>query len=436
MLIDDHTSTLLAQCVDKYATPLYVTDMAVLRSQIFRLKSSISFPNHILLYACKANNNPHILKEIIQAGIGIECVSIGEVFLALSMEAKYILYTNNNVSNDEFDEVIELSIKEKYRCTIWINCDSIDKLERVPASSGVFLRINGSVGSGHHHHVITCGSESKFGIDIADFPKAIKVASEKNVKIIGLHQHIGSGITSMEIYEVAMNVLYSAVADYIGLLPDLMWLDFGGGIGVNYRLDETSSSNMQNIEQLGSFISSSFSKFLERVNRPALGFILEPGRYFVAESTVLLAKVNTIKHQFNKTWVGIDTGMNHLIRPMMYNSYHHISNLSNLSGPKKEVFVVGNICESGDVFTRSSDGEIGSRSIEEISMNDVLILHTAGAYGYAMSSTYNMRPQPLELAIDSSHPESAPSVIRRTKSPKEFVADMLTQCSFVNSISS
>jgi diaminopimelate decarboxylase len=261
----------------------------------------------------------------------------------------------------------------------------------------------------------------------------IKLAAEKKVKIIGLHQHIGSGIKSVEVYDAAMQVLYSAVAEYIAQLPDLLWLDFGGGIGVNYNLSETSESTMQNIHELGSYISSSFASFIQRIGRPSLGFILEPGRYFVAESTHLLAMVNTIKDQFSKTWIGIDTGMNHLIRPMMYNSYHHISNLSNLSGPLKDYYVVGNICESGDVFTRSSDGEIGSRSIQEITMNDVLVLHTAGAYGYAMSSTYNMRPQPIEVAIDSSNLSLAPSIIRQTRTPKGFVGDMLFQCNFINS---
>src|SRR5205814_931619 len=199
---------------------------------------------------------------------------------------------------------------------------------------------------GHHDHVITCGPESKFGVPWEQVPDILKITADRKLKLIGVHQHIGSGIREVEKFAEAMEVLLSVLRMHT--LPDLEFVNFGGGVGVPYRPTEKPID----LKSFGAMLSSRFASFCKDAGKD-LTLVLEPGRFPVAESGYLVARVNTIKETpYNKTFAGVDTGFNHLVRPTMYGSYHHITNLSHPGGALKPYYVAGNICESGDIFTR------------------------------------------------------------------------------------
>jgi diaminopimelate decarboxylase len=391
--MDAALRTALIRATENHGTPIYVYDKATIVNRCESLLNAITYPKKNMLYAMKANSNQAVVKTIIGAGFGLDCVSQGEVEFALKLGADRILYTNNNVSDKEFAAVVKLA---KSTGKIWINCDSLQRLNDLPEGSACFVRINGPVGGGHHDHVITCGPESKFGVPWEHVPEVLKIVANRKLKLIGVHQHIGSGIREVEKFAEAMEVLLSVLRKHT--LADLEYVDFGGGIGVPYRPAEKPID----LKAFGAMLSTRFTQFCKDAKKE-LTLVLEPGRFPVAESGYLVAKVNTIKETpYNKTFAGIDTGFNHLVRPTMYGSYHHITNLSNPEGAQKPYYVAGNICESGDIFTRGDGDEnsAASRTLPEIRRGDLLAIHNAGAYGYAMASEYNMRPRPAELLLD------------------------------------
>ncbi|HYG74299.1 MAG TPA: diaminopimelate decarboxylase [Planctomycetota bacterium] len=404
----------LVSAAKTYGTPVYVYDKATILERCRSLQDAITFPKKKLLYAMKANSNQAVVRTILSAGFGLDCVSLGEVLFALQLGADRILYTNNNVADDEFNAVVKLS---KETGKIWINCDSIQRLGDLPEGSSCFARINGPVGGGHHDHVITCGPESKFGIPWEHVPEMLKVAAARKLKLVGVHQHIGSGIREVEKFSQAMEILLSVLRKH--KLPDLETVNFGGGIGVPYRPTEKPID----LKSFGAMLSTNFSAFCKEAGKD-LTLVLEPGRFPVAESGYLVTKVNTIKETpYSKTFVGVDSGFNHLVRPTMYGSYHHITNLTNPNGAPKAYYVAGNICESGDIFTRGSgdDNHAASRDLPEVRRGDLLVLHNAGAYGYVMASEYNMRPRPPEVLLDGKELKLA----RRAKSWDEMVKEAL-----------
>jgi diaminopimelate decarboxylase len=355
-----------------------------------------------------------VLKTIIGTGFGVDCVSLGEVLFVKNFSPETILYTNNNVADEEFNAVVKLS-KESGR--IYINCDSLQRLNDLPEGSSCFARINGPVGGGHHDHVITCGPDSKFGIPWEHVPEMLKIVAAKKHKLVGVHQHIGSGIREVERFGQAMEILLSVLRKH--KLADLEFVNFGGGVGVPYRPTEQPID----LKSFGEMLSKNFAAFCKEAGKE-LTLMLEPGRFPVAEAGYLVAKVNTIKETpYGKTFVGVDSGFNHLVRPTMYGSYHHITNLSNPDGAKKPYYVAGNICESGDIFTRGDgdDNHAASRDLPEVRRGDLLVLHNAGAYGYVMASEYNMRPRPAELLLDNGELTLA----RRAKTFEELVKEAL-----------
>jgi len=383
----------LIAAAKNFGSPVYVYDKATISERCRSLQDAITFPKKKMLYAMKANSNQAVVRTILAAGFGLDCVSLGEVKFAFELGADRVLYTNNNVADDEFNAVVKLAAESG---KIWINCDSLQRLGDLPEGAACFVRINGPVGGGHHDHVITCGPESKFGIPWEHVPDILKIVSARKLKLVGVHQHIGSGIREVEKFSQAMEILLSVLRQF--KLPDLEIVNFGGGVGVPYRPAETPID----LKAFGSMLSSNFSAFCKEA-RKDLTMVLEPGRFPVAESGYLVTTVNTIKETpYNKTFVGVDSGFNHLVRPTMYGSYHHITNLSNPDGAKKAYYVAGNICESGDIFTRgdSDDNHAASRDLPEVRRGDLLVLHNAGAYGYVMASEYNMRPRPPEVLID------------------------------------
>jgi diaminopimelate decarboxylase len=404
----------LIKAAETNGSPIYVYDKATILQRCKSLTEAVTFPKKKLLFAMKANSNQAVVKTILGAGFGVDCVSLGEIQFVLKLGAERVLYTNNNVADAEFNAVVKLS---KDTGKIWINCDSLQRLGDLPEGSACFVRINGPVGGGHHDHVITCGPDSKFGIPWEQVPDILKVAEQRKLKIVGVHQHIGSGIREVEKFGDAMEVLLTVLRKYE--LPDLEYVNFGGGIGVPYRPSEKHID----LKTFGSMLSSKFAAFCKEAGRD-LTLMLEPGRFPVAEAGYLVVKVNTLKQTpYNKTFVGVDSGFNHLVRPTMYGSYHHITNLSNPNGAPKQYYVAGNICESGDIFTRADgdDNHAASRELPEVRRGDLLAIHNAGAYGFCMASEYNMRPRPAEFLLDNGEAVLA----RKAKTIDDIVREAL-----------
>jgi diaminopimelate decarboxylase len=410
---------ILLSSAERFGTPLYLYDQQRVLDQAHALQNALAAASQhkvLLLYAIKANNNPHIIQSILDAGFGLECVSIGEVLLALKLQAKHILYTNNNVHDDEFYQVVKLAADQSHASKIWINCDSLQRLQDLPDGTECFIRINGPVGAGHHDHVITCGPESKFGIHWEFVSDALGIAKRKNLKITGVHQHIGSGVLEPERFASAADILLSVVQEHE--FPDLQYMNFGGGIGVPYRPDQSP----MDLAGFSAMLAERFDKYCSASKRK-LTLMLEPGRFLVAQSGYLISRVNTIKENPSRVFIGVDTGFNHLVRPTMYGSYHRISNASNPEGILKSYYVAGNVCETGDIFTRAdAENRSSSRELSEVRLGDVLVVHDVGAYGYAMASEYNMRPRPAEAMITT---EGHLKLVRTAKSIDQLIQDML-----------
>lgn len=392
----------------KFGTPLYLYDRSIIEDRCRRLKAAMVYPQTRLLYAMKANSNPEIIRLIHKQGFGIDAVSLGEVLLArkAGVPGRDILFTNNNV------EQAELEGAAKAGATL--NIDSLEVLSRQPAGRRLFVRINGPVGAGHHDHCITGGPTSKFGIAWERIPEVLRIAKQRRVKIVGVHQHIGSGILDASRFLTAIDILTKALSTHP--FPDLETIDFGGGIGIPYRPKESAVD----LTALGKGIAGRFEAFCKTIGRP-LTLMIEPGRFLVAESGYLLAQATVVKPTpYNRTFVGINTGFNHLVRPTMYGSYHHITNLSR-NAAAKPLYIAGNICETGDIFTRRDDNNGAEpRQLPDVKTGDVVCFHCAGAYGYAMSSEYNTRPRPAEALLDGAKL----SLIRKRKSFEQLVAEL------------
>lgn len=366
--------------IERFGSPLFVYDEHIIRGQARKLKTAVTYPETRLLYSCKANTNLTVLRILRQEGLGIDAVSPGEIFLALHAGFKpaHILFTGNNVT----DEELRFALSKR----VGMNIDSLSQLERfgkLCPGGAISVRINPDVGEGHHDHVITGGPESKFGIWVDQVSEILRLARKHRLRIIGLHQHIGSGILEAEVFLDAMEVLLGVALSF----KELEFLDFGGGLGVPYAPGQAPL----NVELLGRMLSQRFQSFCGKYGKP-LTLILEPGRFFVAEAGVLLCRVNTVKATPEHFFVGTDSGFNHLIRHSLYGAHHEILNASRVKGPRKFVAVCGNVCESGDLFTHG-------REITKFQEGDIAAILNAGAYGFSMSMEYNSRPRPAEVLV-------------------------------------
>lgn len=359
---------------------------------------------HRLLYAMKANGHPAVLQIILEEGFGIDAVSPGELHLArrVGFPPDRILFSANNMTDREMEDTLAENVL--------LNVGELSRLEkfgrRAPGSA-VCVRVNPHVGAGHHQHVITAGEHSKFGIPVEELNLVRQIAARYDLQIVGLHQHIGSGIMSPDTLWSAMQVLLEAALEF----PELRFLNFGGGLGIPYRPDEQPID----LETFGRRIVGPLEALARRHPSSSLSFWFEPGRYLVAESGVLLATVNTIKQNRSRTFAGTDSGMGQLVRPAIYGAYHGIYNLSNPDAPLHRYDVTGDICEAGDVFARG-------REVQEIREGDVLAILDAGAYGMAMASEYNMRPLPAEVMLESG---GDLRLIRRRETHEELVDRMM-----------
>ncbi len=368
------------QLAKKYGTPLYVYRKDLVARAYRSLRDAIPYRHTTIFYACKANANKDILRLLKKEGASCEAVSIGEVRAALAagFPPSRISYTCSNISREELFEVMKSGVR--------VHLDSLNQIRwwgEAKPGSNISIRVNRGFGAGHHSHVITGGVGSKFGIHFTQLDEAKRIAARHTLTIVGLHQHIGSNILDAKAFIRAMKLLLKSAREF----SDLEFLDFGGGFGIPYMPDEKSLD----LRVLGKDMTALFTDFAKRYGKK-LEFSVEPGRYVIAAAGALLAEVVDIKKTPAHTFVGVNSGFNHLIRTAMYGSYHHIFNLTNPRGKIKPITVAGYICESGDVFCKD-------RPIPEPRLGDLLLFADAGAYGYAMSSDYNLRPKPKEIVL-------------------------------------
>ena len=365
---------------EKYGNPLYVYDTEKIISQYNRLINAFSKVKSIKLnYATKALSNINILKVFKQLDSGLDTVSIQEVQLGLAagFSPEDIIYTPNGVSLEEIEEVTKLGVQ--------INIDNLSILElfgQKHPEIPVCIRINPHVMAGGNSKISVGHIDSKFGISIYQVPHIKRVVENTGMHINGIHMHTGSDILDIDTFIRATEILFDVAAQF----DNLDFIDFGSGFKVPYREGDISTD----IEQLGKQLSKRFNQFCKDYGKD-LTLMFEPGKFLVSASGYFLAKVNVIKQTTSTVFAGVDSGFNHLVRPMMYDSYHHITNISNPKGRERYYSVVGYICETDTFGT--------NRRINELTEGDVLCFHNAGAYCFSMASNYNSRYKPAEVMV-------------------------------------
>ncbi len=370
----------LLKLADKYQSPLYVYDTEKIISQYKKITSAFSKVKNVKInYAVKALSNINILKIFNKLNSGLDTVSIQEVKLGLlaGFEPHEIIYTPNGVSLQEIEEVAKLGVQ--------INIDNLSILElfgqkhpKIP----VCIRINPHVMAGGNSKISVGHIDSKFGISIHQVPHIKRVVENTGMHINGIHMHTGSDILDIDTFLRATEILFDTARQF----KDIDFIDFGSGFKVPYKKDDISTD----INELGKKLSTRFNEFCKNYGKEVT-LMFEPGKFLVSEAGYFLAKVNVIKQTTSTVFAGIDSGLNHLIRPMFYNSYHYIENLSNPKGRERFYSIVGYICEN-DTFG-------SNRRISEISEDDILCFHNAGAYCFSMASNYNSRFRPAEVMI-------------------------------------
>lgn len=376
------------EIADEFGTPVYVIDEARVRENYRNIYGAFSrFMDTKIHYACKANTNLALLRILEQEGSGIDAVSIGEVKTCLKagFTPDRIMYTGVNVSNQELKEVADLGVM--------INIDSVSEMERlaeIAPQHEISFRITPGVGSGHSAKVITGSKGAKFGIPLDEVINTYARAKDLGFKIKGIHAHIGSGGQVVEPFMDMMEVLINLVNEIKELGIDLDFIDMGGGIGVPYRPQEEEMD-------VGELAMNLTDMIQEETDVKTI--VLEPGRYIVCDAVVLLTRVNDVKDAGIKKYVGCDAGFNTLIRPAMYDSYHHVA-LANKFGKActEKYDVVGPICESGDYLAHD-------RVLPEPVEGDIVAVYNAGAYGFSMSSNYNSRPLCREVLVNDGKAE-------------------------------
>jgi diaminopimelate decarboxylase len=368
----------LLTLAEEFGSPLYVYDAATIEHQYNRLKNAFSKVENLRInYAMKALSNLSILKLMKKYGSGLDTVSIQEVQLGLhaGFSPDSIIFTPNGVSFEEIEAVAELGVQ--------INIDNLSILEHFGTKHPkipVCIRINPHVMAGGNENISVGHIDSKFGISIYQVPHILRIVENTGMHINGIHMHTGSDILDIEVFLYAAEILFDTAKQF----KELDFLDFGSGFKVPYKKGDIET----NIEELGKKLSKRFLAFEKEYGR-TLTLAFEPGKFLVSEAGFFLAKVNVVKQTTSTVFAGIDSGFNHLIRPMLYGSQHSIENISNPKGKERYYTVVGYICET-DTFANN-------RRIAEIHEGDMLCFKNAGAYCYSMSSNYNSRYKPAEV---------------------------------------
>jgi diaminopimelate decarboxylase len=368
----------LQQIAKQFKGPLYVYDAEKIKSQYQRLASAFKGVDQLRVhYATKALNNISILKYIESLGAGLDTVSIQEVQLGIKagFNPSKIIYTPNGVSLNEIEEVAKLGVQ--------INIDNLSILEQFGSKYPeipVCIRINPHVMAGGNSNISVGHIDSKFGISIHQMPHLLRIIELTKMKINGIHMHTGSDILDIDVFLYATEILFDAARNF----DSLEFIDFGSGFKVPYKEGDIET----NIEELGDKLTEKFNAFCAEYGR-SLTLAFEPGKFLVSEAGYFLTKVNVVKQTTSTVFAQVDSGFNHLIRPMLYGSFHHIENITNPSGRERFYSVVGYICET-DTFG-------SNRRIAEISEGDYLAFRNAGAYCQTMSSNYNSRFRPAEV---------------------------------------
>ena len=376
-----------ATLANQYGSPLYVYEAARIRGAFDTLARAFAVDDLRIHFATKANSNPWILRLLCQAGAWADVVSPGEILMARTagFPPRRLLYNGNSASDAEMRTAVDQGVR--------INVESLSQLRRLgelAPGTAISIRFNIYVGGGHHSHVITGGPESKFGIDWEQADEAQAVAASGSLRVAGVHCHIGSGVLEAERFVQAVTNLLTVARRF----PGLEQVNFGGGIGIPYRREQRELA----VDRLGTLLTAEYQRFcVDYGARPAL--CLEPGRFLVARSGTLLCRVTAVNQTRKYLFVGTDSGFNHLIRPAMYGAYHEIEAVKPRAGAARPTVLTGNICESGDVFTRGEEG-IEPRDLPPLQEGDLVAIRDTGAYGFAMASRYNSFPLPAEVLVE------------------------------------
>ncbi|HAL74181.1 MAG TPA: diaminopimelate decarboxylase [Clostridiales bacterium] len=378
-----------AELLARFGSPLYVYSETILRRCCRDMQRIMDYPKFTANYSIKANNNLHLLCIAREEGMYADAMSPGEIIFLEKAGFRYdqMFFVPNNVSADELRFALDRNILT--------SLDSLAQLElmgEIAPGSRVAIRINPGVGAGHHEKVVTGGKKTKFGIAVDQLADVRRIASQYNLRIVGVNQHIGSLFMEPAPYLLAAENFLTLAEQF----TDLELIDLGGGFGIPYH--KLAGESRLDLNQLNHGLTRLVNDFVKRYGRDVV-FKSEPGRYVVAECGVLLGTVHAVKTNGETTYVGTDLGFNVLARPVMYDSWHDIQVLRSgrpVSGlDKQPVTVCGNICESGDIIAKD-------RALPPIETGDALMVMDTGAYGYAMSSNYNNRLRPAEVLIRSN----------------------------------
>lgn len=379
----------LRSIAETFGTPLYVYHAEKIREQYEKLEQAFTGCHARFFYACKALTNIHVIHYVNSIGCSIDCSSINEVKLAMHAGVKpsRILYTSNGIDFPEIAEAVEAGVH--------VNIDSLSNLEKFGKTYGrkngngypVGIRVRPNIMGGGNLKISTGHDRSKFGIPVTQLNEILELVKQHDIFIRTLHLHTGSDIADAEIFVKGFEVLF----DLIPQFPELEVIDLGGGFKVPYKPGDKTVD----LERLAQKIKSSFEEH-RLPGQKNLEIWFEPGKFLVSEAGYLITRVNVLKNNGDQVFAAVNSGLNHLIRPMMYDAYHHIGNISNPDGPPKVYQVTGYICETDNFAT--------DRELPEIREGDLLVLYNAGAYGFEMASNYNSRYKPAEVLVKDGKP--------------------------------
>ena len=374
------SSEYLVSLANEFGTPLYVYHAEKIKEQYEKLHTAFQNCNARFFFACKALSNINVLKYVQSIGASLDCVSIFEVKLGLraGFTPERILYTPNSVDFSEIEEAKNAGVN--------INIDSISMLEKFGTRFGnsypICIRFNPHIMGGGNYKISTGHIDSKFGISIHQMRHIERIVQSTNLLVRGIHMHTGSDIKDVSVFLQGLEVMFDLARHF----PQLEFIDLGSGFKVPYQEGDTETDVML----LGERVAEAFHAFEQETGK-RIEVWFEPGKYLVSECGYFLVRANVIKQTTATVFVGVNSGFNHLIRPMFYDSYHRIANISNLHGSERIYTVVGNICET-DTFA-------WDRKLTEVHEGDYLVFYNAGAYGFEMSSNYNSRLKPAEVLV-------------------------------------
>ena len=379
-MLQSLTNHQLIDIANQFGTPVYVYHAEKIEEQYNKLKSAFNGCEAKFFYAAKALTNINVLKILNNLGSGLDCVSINEVKLGLKagFDNDRILYTPNCVDLSEIEEVKVLGVR--------INLDNISILEHFGNKYGdsypVSIRLNPHIMAGGNYKISTGHIDSKFGISIHQMRHIERIVKTTKLHVNGLHMHTGSEIKDINVFHQGLEVMLDLARNF----PDIEFIDLGSGFKVPYQEGDVET----NVEELGKKVAEDFNAYQKEIGKK-IEVWFEPGKYLVSEAGYFIVKANVIKQTTATVFVGVNSGFNHLIRPMFYESYHRIENISNPSGAQRIYTVVGHICET-DTFA-------WDRKINEVREGDYLVFYNAGAYGFEMSSNFNSRLKPAEVLV-------------------------------------